>query len=143
MKWRRGPRPWPINLFALTLLAIATLNLGAALFDLNAQQEFLRTLGLGFMQNRDGAIIASSAWFTIELIPIVLVWVIASRFARGFITVMAVFKGILLLGDLLLYYALPGLMVGQAIALAAVALLYTRDADAWFAKEEADSATFA
>lgn len=142
MIWRRGARPWPINLFALTLLTIATLNLAAALLDLEAQQEFLRTLGLGFMQNRDGAIIASSAWFTIELIPIALVWVAASRFARGFITVMAAIKALLLLGDLLLFYALPGLMVGQAIALAAVALLYTRDADAWFAKEEVNPETF-
>ena len=142
MRWRKGPRPWPIHAFALTLLTIATLNLSAALLDLTAQQEFLRALGLGFLENRDGAIIASSAWFTIELIPIVLVWGFASRFARTFISVMAAIKALLLIGDLLLFYALPGLMVGQGIALAAVALLYTRDADRWFAKDEVDLATF-
>lgn len=143
MKRRKGPRPWPIHLFALILLAIAVLNLTAALWDLPRQEEFLRALGLGFEWNRDLAIVASSAWFTVELIPILLVWLMASRFARGFITVMAGVKAAMILGDLLLLYALPGLMLGQGVALAAVALLYTRDANAWFAKQEPDPATFA
>lgn len=143
MKIARGPRPWPINLFALVLLVIATLNLATALWDLPAQEEFLRSLGLGFDWNRDWAIVASSAWYTVELIPILLVWLFASRFARAFITAMAVVKTLLILGQLLLLYALPGLMLGQGIALVSVALLYTRDANAWFAKKEADPATFA
>ena len=142
MKVARGARPWPINLFAVILLTIAGLNLAAALFDLPRQQEFLLSLGLGIEWNRDWAIVASSAWFTIELIPVALVWLIASRFARGFISVMAAIKALLILGDLLLLYALPGLLLGQGIALVAVTLLYHRDANDWFAKEEVDPATF-
>ncbi|MFL0355097.1 hypothetical protein ACI5KX_01355 [Erythrobacter sp. GH1-10] len=142
MKVKRGPRPLSINLFAGVLLAIATSNLAIALFDLPAQEEFLRSLGLGLDWNRDWTIVTSSAWFTIELIPIALVWLVASRFARWFITAMAALKALLILGDLLLLYALPGLLLGQSIALAAVALLFTRGAEAWFAKKEIDPATF-
>lgn len=142
MRWRRGPRPWAINLFALILLVIACLNLSTALLDLPEQEEFLRALGLGFEWDRDWTIVASSAWFTVELIPIALVWLFASRFARAFISAMAVVKALMIVGDLLTLYALPGLMLGQGIALVAVTLLYSRDANEWFARERIDPATF-
>ncbi|MHA7820695.1 MAG: hypothetical protein ACX930_13690 [Erythrobacter sp.] len=142
MKIKRGPRPWPINFFAVVLLTIAGLQLSAALLDLPGQQEFLRALGLGIAWDRDWTIVASSAWFTIELIPIILVWLVASRFARGFITAMAVIKAVVILGDLLSFYALPGLLLGQGVALVTVTLLYTRDANEWFAREGIDPATF-
>lgn len=142
MKLAKGPRPRAINAFAIVLLTLAIWNLATALFDLPAQQEFLTSLGLGLDWNRDWTIVSSSAWFTIELIPIGLVWLFASRFARRFIVMMAAIKLLLILGSLTMLYALPGIFLGQAIALAAVGLLFERGANAWFEQKEVDPATF-
>lgn len=142
MRAAKGPRPLSINLFAGILLVLAIWNLAVALFDLPAQEEFLRSLGLGLDWNRDWTIVTSSAWFTIELIPIAFVWIAASRFARMFIACMAGVKAVLLLTNLPMLYALPGIAAGQLIALSAVALLFTRGAQDWFAKEEIDPETF-
>jgi hypothetical protein len=139
---RRGPRPLAIHLFAGILLALAGFNLAAALFDLPAQQEMLASLGLGLEWNRDWTIVTSSAWFTIELIPISLVWLAASRFARWLIASMAAIKVVLILTNLPMLYALPGILGGQTIALGAVALLFTRGANEWFARREPDPAVF-
>lgn len=136
MKLARGPRPFSINLFAAILLALACWNLAAALFDLPAQQELLASLGLGLEWNRDWTIVTSSAWFTIELIPVALVWVAAARFARWFITAMAAIKVVLILTNLPMLYALPGILVGQSISLLAVALLFTRGSNDWFASDQ-------
>lgn len=138
MRMARRSRPITVNAFAAVLLTLAAWNLAAALWDLPAQQEILRSLGLGFEWNRDWTIIASSAWFTIELIPIAAVWLLASRFARGFITAMAAIKVALILTNLPMLYALPGILLGQSISLAAVALLYTPSANAWFMLGERD-----
>lgn len=142
MKIASGPRPLSIHCFAVILLGLAIWNLSVALFDLPAQEELLRSLGVGLEWNRDWTIITSSAWFTIELIPIALVWLFASRFARGFIAGMAALKAVLLLTNLPVLYALPGILAGQSMALAAVALLFTPRANDWFAKKEIDPATF-
>jgi len=142
MKLARGPRPASIHLFAAVLLTLAIANLATALWDLPAQENFLRSFGLGLEWNRDWTIITSSAWFTIELIPIALVWLAASRFARGFISVLAAIKLVLLLWNLPVLYALPGMAFGQLVALSAVALLYTRAANHWFAKREVDAEVF-
>lgn len=136
----RGTRPLGVHVFAATLLALAAWNLSAALWDLPRQEETLRSLGLGFEWNRDWTIVASSAWFTVELIPIAAVWLYASRFARGFITAMAALKAVLILTNLPMLYALPGILLGQSISLVAVALLYTPAANAWFAKAREDAA---
>ncbi|KPP85843.1 MAG: hypothetical protein ACOCYR_08265 [Erythrobacter sp.] len=142
MRRVRGPRPPAVNAFAAMLLALAAWNLATALWDLPAQAEILRSLGLGFEWNRDWTIVASSAWFTVELIPIAAVWLLASRFARGFITAMALVKVALILSNLPMLYALPGVLLGQSLSLLAVALLYTRAANAWFARRPEDPAVF-
>ncbi|MDJ0644258.1 MAG: hypothetical protein QNJ15_15700 [Erythrobacter sp.] len=142
MKLSAGPRPFSINLFAGILLALACWNLAVALFDLPAQEEFLRSLGLGLDWNRDWTIVTSSAWFTIELIPVALVWLVAAPFARWFVTAMALVKIVLILTNLPMLYALPGILAGQSISLAAVALLFTPSANTWFDREEADAALF-
>ncbi len=138
----RGPRPLSINLFAGVLVVLAVWNLATALFDLPTQEEFLRSLGLGLDWNRDRTIVTSSAWFTIELIPIALVWLAASRFARIFIACMAGVKLVLIVINLTTLYALPGVAVGQLIALSAVALLFTRGANEWFSRREVDPEIF-
>ena len=107
-----------------------------------SQEELLASLGLGFEWNRDWTIVASSAWFTIELIPILLVWLVASRFARWFITAMAAIKVFLILTNLPMIYVIPGILLGQSISLGAVALLFTRSANDWFSNETPDPATF-
>lgn len=142
MRRAPSPRPLAVNAFAAILLGLAAWNLATALWDLPAQEEILRSLGLGFEWNRDWTIVASSAWFTVELIPIAAVWLVASRFARGFITAMAAIKVVLILANLPMLYALPGVLVGQSISLVAVALLYTREANAWFERERDDPAVF-
>ncbi|MEQ8410315.1 MAG: hypothetical protein RIC51_01555 [Erythrobacter sp.] len=142
MRTVRKERPLAVNAFAAVLLGLAAWNLVVALWDLPAQEEILRSLGLGFEWNRDWTIVASSAWFTVELIPVVAVWLLASRFARGLITAMAGIKVALILSNLPMLYALPGILVGQSISLLAVALLYTRAANAWFGKEADDPALF-
>ncbi|MEE4337603.1 hypothetical protein [Erythrobacter sp.] len=142
MRTVRGPRPLAVHAFAAVLLGLAAWNLAAALWDLPAQEEILRSLGLGFEWNRDWTIVASSAWFTVELIPILAVWLWASRFARGFITAMAGVKVVLILSNLPMLYALPGVLAGQSISLVAVALLYTRAANDWFARKSDDPAVF-
>ena len=142
---RPRSRPWAINLFAAILLTFAMLNLATALFDLPAQEEALRSLGLGLEWNRDWTIVASSAWFTIELIPIALVWLFASlpqdlcgflegrsRFARLFLLAMAALKAVLMLSNLPMLYALPGLLAGHVITIGAIALLFTHSANRWF-----------
>ncbi len=143
MRIARGPRPLSINLFAGILVSLACWNLAVALFDLPAQEEFLRSLGLGLDWNRDWTIVTSSAWFTIELIPIALVWLVAANFARWFVSVMAAIKVVLIFANLPMLYALPGILAGQAISLAAVALLFTRGANAWFkGNRQVDSRVF-
>ncbi len=143
MRIAKGPRPLSINLFAGILATLACWNLAVALFDLPAQEEFLRSLGLGLDWNRDWTIVTSSAWFTIELIPVALVWLTAAGFARWFVTAMAALKVVLLLSNLPMLYALPGILAGQAISLAAVALLFTREANEWFSGDrQADAGTF-
>ena len=129
---RPDSRPWAINLFAAILLTFAMLNLATALFDLPAQEEALKSLGLGLEWNRDWTIVASSAWFTIELIPIALVWLFASRFARLFLLAMAALKVVLMLSNLPMLYALPGLLAGHVITVGAIALLFTQSASQWF-----------
>lgn len=142
MRRAPSPRPLAVNAFAAILLALAAWNLAAALWDLPAQEEILRSLGLGFEWNRDWTIVASSAWFTVELVPITAVWLFASRFARGFITAMAAIKVVLILSNLPMLYALPGILLGQSLSLLAVALLYTPAANAWFERREQDPAVF-
>lgn len=132
MKLAKGPRPAGINAFAMILLALAAWNLSAALFDLPAQQEALAALGLGLQWNRDWTIVASSAWFTIELIPIALVWLVASPFARWFIVGVTATKALLVISNLQMLYAFPGVLAGQMISFCAVALLFTRGANDWF-----------
>jgi len=46
---------------------------------------------------------------------------------------MAAIKVALILTNLPMLYALPGILVGQSISLVAVALLFTKGANAWFA----------
>lgn len=142
MRLAPSPRPFAINLFAAILLGLALVNLTVALFDLPAQEEFLASLGLGFEWNRDWTIVASSAWLTIELIPILLVWLVASRIARWFITGMALIKVFLILTNLPMIYVIPGILLGQSISLGAVALLFTQAANDWFSNETPDPATF-
>ncbi|MBD2843133.1 hypothetical protein [Erythrobacter rubeus] len=140
MKLAQGPRPLSINAFAVILLVIAAANLIAALLDVPAQEDNLRSLELGFDWNRDWTIVASSAWFTIELIPIALVWLAASRFARIFITCMAAVKAALLAANFRALLESPTILAAECIALAAVMLLYTRAASRWFTASKASHA---
>ena len=90
MRIAKGPRPWSIWVFALVSVALATERLLRGLSDLNQQLKFYESMLSAIDWTHDWVIVAISAWFSIELIPVALVWFFASRFARWFVLVMAI-----------------------------------------------------
>ena len=97
--------------------------------------------------NRDLAIVTTSAWFTIEMIPVLLVVAFASRFARWFVSVMAFVPITLVLSNLEYASTYPRFLVPSlliaAIPLALAGLLWSRHANPYFAQDEEARATLA
>ncbi|WP_299195906.1 hypothetical protein [uncultured Erythrobacter sp.] len=144
MRIARGPRPWPIWLFASATTYIAVNRLIGSLGNLNATMFDFRNMFTFVEWNRDLAIIAICAWFTIDMIPVILVLAFAASFARWFISVIAFVPLALILANL--EYAstyprmlLPSLMLAF-IPLALAALLWTTRASRYFAQGGADGA---
>ncbi|WP_285712275.1 hypothetical protein [Erythrobacter oryzae] len=137
-------RPTSITIFAVAFLAAALLTYIEALVRipvaLKSESSFL---GLG----RDGLIVWHSAWLSIALIPVAMVWLSAIRFARWMVSIMALFK---LAGFLMMLPALGLLVRMQPLWLAAlplglfaVAMLFTPASNHWFKhKGEVDPAVF-
>jgi len=139
MTLAKGPRPWSVRLFALLFMAAATLGL---IDHLGHLHELAATLGdyAPDMANRDEAIVAASARFTIALIPVALIWLLASRVARWLVSGMALLK----LAGFVTTYAdgLRSLALASMIAsLAGAALLFTPSASGWLRRKgEGDDA---
>ena len=92
MRLAKGPRPWPVRVFAAAFLMAAIIRLSVDLqtpwrtvFDLSARFPALDI-------TRDHAIIILCAQFTIACIPIALIWFLASRFARWMIVAMVLVR---------------------------------------------------
>lgn len=125
MKLVRGPRPLAIRVFAAAFLAAALLRLVRGLTDLPLA-ETVYALHWPFMAwDRDAAIIALSAEFTIALIPIAWIYLFAARFARWLV---------LGFGALRLAFFDPAALTGAVLVAAAMAALLTRQAARWFAR---------
>lgn len=93
MKWRKGPRPWSVRLFATALLAAALVNLIEALRAHEAllMARWFARLPL-FGWTPDFAIIASFSQFSIALIPLVWIYFLASNRARWVVLVFGIVK---------------------------------------------------
>lgn len=139
------PRPASITAFAIIFTAAAVLALIDGLVRL---PEVLRgAQKLYPWVSRDALIVWHSAWLTIALIPVAMVWLSAIRFARWMVSIMALLK----LGGLLAgWRALPMLfkvqplwLVALVLGLIAVALLFTPASHHWFARKgDIDPAVF-
>ncbi len=137
-------RPASITIFAVAFLAAAVLSCIDGLVRipavLKSESSFL---GL----SRDGLIVWHSAWLSIALIPVAMVWLSAVRFARWMVSLMALAK----LGGFLMM--LPGLsmlmrmqplwLASLMLGLPAVSMLFTPASNRWFAlKGGQDPAVF-
>ena len=97
--------------------------------------------------SRDVLIVWHSAWLSIALIPVTMVWLSAARFARWMVSIMALAKlpGLLMALPLLpmLVRMQPLWLASLLFGLSAAALLFTPASNRWFAlKGEADPAVF-
>lgn len=124
MKLRRGARPLAIRVFAAAFLAAAVLRLVRGLSDLPMAELAYAAHVPWLAWNRDWTIVALSAEFTIALIPLAWIYLFAAPFARwlvlGFGLVrLAMFDG--------------SALTGAALAVVAMASLFTAGAARWFA----------
>lgn len=137
-------RPLSINVFAAAFLAAAVIALVDGLSDIPAMQALLRANVPGVAWSRDAVIVTLSARLSIALIPIALVWLSATNFARWMVTVMALGKLFNLPeGAALLVRGGPidtAWLTALALALLAVAMLFTPASNRWFAKRTKDDA---
>jgi hypothetical protein len=142
MMLAKGPRPWPIRLFAVLFLIAGTCTLASHLRNLGAFAAMLADYSPA-LANRDGAIVAASARFTITLIPVALIWLLASSVARWLVLCMAAAKLISLPGTVMHGSWQPLDGVALVAALAGVALLFTPSAAQWLhRKGERDASAF-
>ena len=147
MKLASGRRPWSIHAFAVLFTAQGLFALVRALSSLELSQLTLQAQYAAFDWNRDWVIVWHSAWFSIVLIPVVAIWLFASRLARLLVTVMAlttlpaIFRfSALLAGDYPpIWQAQAWIGLTQnAAAVTAVALLYLGPSSQWFRQERAN-----
>jgi hypothetical protein len=136
------PRPASITIFAIVFFADALIACVGGLFAIPARQTYLQTLIPIIPWSPDAVIVWQSAWFSIALIPIGMIWLSAVRFARWLVTIMAVPK---LLGLVFLLsrvwdqvgaYTLGGLTT-SLLAPFAVVMLFTPASNRWFAQRGA------
>jgi len=147
MKWRKGPRPWTINLFAILLLASSVVGLIWSLMTIDQTVETLKFDLPAFNWDRDAAIVWSFSLFSIVLFPLVWIWGLGSRIARIVITVFAIPAALKLIAFIWLFVSRgffdPLTVLDSLVVVSAVGLLFTPSASRWLSKEEADPETFA
>jgi hypothetical protein len=129
MKWRKGPRPLAIRVFAAAFLAAALLRLVRGLADIEAAAVAFALAMPWFAWNRDATIVALSTEFTIALIPLAWIYLFAAPFARWLV---------LGLGALRLWFLDPTALAGPALLVVAMASLLVPDAGRWFGRREED-----
>ena len=144
-------RPLTINIFAAAFLSAALIAFIDGMQDLPGFQAAMRASLPQIGWTRDAAIVTLSARLSIALIPIAMVWLSAVRFARWMVTIL---WGIKLLnlpeghrfitgggaGEPLTG---PSWWAAMLLGLIAVAMLFTRASNRWFAdRGGVDSAVF-
>ena len=149
MKLAKGPRPWTIWLFAALSTALVISNLVQQLLEPLVALSRYGWLAPGYDWDEDSLIVASSAAFTINMIPIVLIWAFAVRFARWLVLAMALIPAPIHILALLHHISKMRangwgedivmshmIFVGQgfAIQFGLIALLFLPPSNRWFAR---------
>lgn len=135
----RGERPPSIWLFGVISLYLAIRHLVIGLGSLEYMEGVFERTAPWFPWNEDWTIVTLSAWFTIELIPVGLVFLFASRFARWFVFFTSFIPMVILFldyEDATTYpsiFALGLFYAGVPIAIAT--LLFMPGANRWFETE--------
>lgn len=135
------PRPASITTFAIAFLVAAVLSCIDGLVRIPVRLQSQNALP---WLSRDVLIVWHSAWLSIALIPVTMVWLSAARFARWMVSIMALAKlpGLLMALPLLVRMQ-PLWLASLLFGLFAAALLFTPASNRWFAlKGEADPAVF-
>lgn len=139
MKWRKGPRPWPINAFAAILVFWGLWGLLGGLFDLPSVDLPSQIGAPGSKLEHDAKIIFLSANFTIVLIPVVAVWGLASHVARIIVTFFTLPSWAILFVEMWALLSPDPFNAGDFAEhlsiVVAVVLLFTAAAKEWFHKE--------
>ncbi len=141
-------RPRSITLFALLFFGAALVSCVDGLTRIEIQLVAYQKAIPDIVWSRDLLIVWHSAWLSIALIPIAMVWLSAVRFARWMVTIMALARvaGLLMSLPMLAVVARhqPLWLVSLVLAVTAVAMLFTPASNRWFAdKGGVDPATFA
>ena len=125
-------RPLAIHLFTALFAASALVAFGDAMADLDGHLAWYAARFPAIAWNRDAVIVFASARLTIAAIPLVLVWVRASRFARWMATAFALLK-LLGLPEALGSADGPWL-ASLALGVIGAAMLFTPASARWFAR---------
>ncbi|MEL7187904.1 MAG: hypothetical protein AAGK17_00010 [Pseudomonadota bacterium] len=92
MKWRKGPRPWTIRLFAIAFLTVAFVNLIEGLSNWYLPMLRYAQWMPWIEWDADRAIVGVFSEFTIALIPVAWIFGFASRIALWLVTVFTLVK---------------------------------------------------
>jgi uncharacterized membrane protein YgcG len=130
-------RPRSITGFAVLFFSAALLAFLEGMLSLADQQVQLQQAYPALTWTRDAVIVWQSAWLSIALIPIAMVWLSAVRFARWMVTAMAGLKLLGLVtvaskGWAVLGMLSPFWLMSSLLRLLAVALLFTPASNRWF-----------
>lgn len=140
MRLRKGPRPLTIRVFAAAFLASAIIAYLDGLWNIPAQLAMLRANVPDFAWSEDAVIVLLSARLSIALIPIALVWLLASNFARWMVTVLGLGKLINVPMAVRLVaeggQIDPAWLTSLALGVVAVAMLFTPASNRWFARKD-------
>jgi len=139
VKLARGPRPRPIRLFAALFLVQAMIGFLNQIMRVDAIQAVL-SAGIPFIAfDRDLTIVAICVRLTIAIIPVALVWFLASRVARWLVVVFTLAKAAAVPGELASSaggepVSWPWLAT-LALSLIGAPLLFTRASARWFGRK--------
>jgi len=132
MKIAKGPRPWSIHLFAITLISTATYKLVSGLLSVEQFRQNNQGLYPYLELDSDLSIILMCAITTIVLIPVVAIWVFGSSIARILVVLMAYPEVNALFRVWVLDLNMDTLSRAEAaIRLTAIALLFVPASSRW------------
>jgi hypothetical protein len=158
VKIAKGPRPWTIHAFAAIVIAIGLWNLIEVLLEPDFHTHAMQRRLPQIAWIEDFTIVFASARFTIVCIPVLAIWMFASRIARWLVTIMIGYRFLMELRsffDILpsggldgwLYYNWPSPLSTILLTVGA-SLLFIPQSNLWFRSKrveqhrEADVAAF-
>ena len=128
--------PWSIRLFAALFLLSGLIAFVDGLHDWQKLAAMLQARVPEITWTWDALVVLLSARLSIVLIPVALVWFLASRFAQWLVTIMALGKLINVPGAIALVRAGspldPAWTASLVLSQIAVLLLFTPAARHWF-----------